>query len=104
MPYAYRVISWLVLIYIILITGWVWYIAYSSLTIKFYEYQAEVWTLNRLLLTYHGILLVISFLGWGMQELWRRAGTLALFPLSMVLGSVLLNIIALQMFFILQAR
>lgn len=103
MPQGYRMLFWLLIVDILLLTLWVWILAYSAVV----KTRAGMWfpveDFRLLMLGYHGLLFMLSLIGWGMQTIWQKINTLALFPVSLVLGVLSLHVAAFQMFVLMQA-
>jgi len=97
MPYWYRIVILVLIIYMLVLTGWVWYLAMimhdRSLLVNLNDYES----FKRLMLVFHGTLFAISIIGWSMQTIWLKDETLALFPLTILLGALLLNVLVVEM-------
>ena len=97
MPLKFRIFSWLVVIVVFMTTAWVWLLAWQIKTLNDTGAWVPYNQFTMLLLGYHIIMLVVSFIGWFTQEFWHRDEILVLFPLALVLGTISLLIAAMQL-------
>jgi hypothetical protein len=88
------------MVYLVLLTVWVWIMVFQAIS----KAREGVWfsydDFRLLLLGYHMLLLLITMIGWIMQSTWRYYTYLALFPASLLIGTIALSASALQIFFV----
>ena len=101
-PRGCRLVYWLVILDMVAVTGWVWYLAFrtgnnaGSLSgFPFPEF-------SRLLLGYHMLLLMTSLIGYAMQLVWNRWAMMGLFLPALILGTLSLNVAALQLYLVIR--
>jgi hypothetical protein len=97
MPKVYRILFWVIIIDLLVLTGWVWWTVFDAMS----RARDGIWfsfeDFRLLLMGYHVLLLLVTIIGWIMQVAWQKLEYMALFPVSMILGTLALHVAAIQM-------
>lgn len=92
MPFGIKILLWIITINMLLTAGLVWSMA-VHLILKLHN---GVWVpmseFRALMMGFHIILLAVSLMGWHMQVIWQRMEEMMLYPLGMVIGSLMLDV------------
>jgi len=97
MPYSYRIFMWVITFIIIGVTAWVWILAWQFRLII----NSGVWVPGTqfafIFLGYHILMMLVSFVGWGMQTFWHSDEVMAFFPLALGMSTAILIFAAWQL-------
>lgn len=97
MPKGLRILFWLIILDLLLLTAWVWLLAFRGISLLRSGFWVDMRSFGSLMMGYHILLLVVTTIGWGLQITWRTRGETALYLHAMVIGMLSLNIAALQL-------
>jgi len=96
MPIGYRLFFWLMILDILLLTGFVWLDAMKAAAMLKAGMSVPADLLSRALLSYHFSLFVLTLIAYGLQQAWRAMGTMLMFPTAFVVCALELHVIAAQ--------
>ena len=97
MPKGLRILFWLIILDFLLLTGWVWILAYRAIAIARMGFWIDMRNFGLLMLGYHILLLIVTTIAWGLQITWRARGEMGLFLYAMIFGMLSLNVAALKL-------
>jgi hypothetical protein len=97
MPMGLRIIFWLIILDFLILTGWVWILAFRAIAISEMGFLIDMKNFGLLMMGYHILLLAVTLIGWGMQITWRARGETGLFMYALIFGMLSLNVAALQL-------
>jgi hypothetical protein len=96
MPVGYRLFFWLMIIDIVLLTGFVWLNVIQTIIGLKAGVAFPSPDFSSALMTYHAFLFILSLVAYYMQVTWRTLGSMSAYPTVFAISVLLLHVLAAQ--------